>query len=250
LLKRSFEGLGFNQGDYEDTASAALWLECHGLGGLDTVRRAWPRLQKHTQLSVALVTESPGSAVLDAGNASALICGQIVADLVCSYAGPASTGRVELRSCLDCDAQRFVCLAQIDAHAAYPLFERYPATGAVPETPSALVVAWRPGALAAQDLAETGIAAPGNAACQARITPDEFRDRYDGAVMHGLSIDTSTLAILTAAADNVLVEATERSRQGETRGAHTSRSTFRHGRSIGARLRSAAASCWFSSLWR
>jgi hypothetical protein len=51
LLKRSFEGLGFNQGDYEDTASAALWLECHGLGGLDTVRRAWPRLQKHTQLS-------------------------------------------------------------------------------------------------------------------------------------------------------------------------------------------------------
>lgn len=235
MLKRSFEGLGFNQGDYEDTASAALWLECHGLGGLGTVRRAWPRLQKHKQLSVALVTESPGSAVLDAGNASALICGQIVADLACSYAGPASTGRVELRSCLDCDAilpatvscagrgfnalaqwndQRFVCLAQIDAHAAYPLFERYPATGTVPETPSALIVAWRPGALAAQDLAETGIAAPGNAACQARVTPDEFRGRYDGAVMHGLSIDTSTLAILTAAADNVLVEATERSRQG------------------------------------
>jgi hypothetical protein len=99
LLKRTFEGLGYVTGDCVDAAAACIWMETHGLNGLALVSETWSRLCNSSELVTQVREADAGNMLIDANDASLLVCGHKVSEIVLAAALDSNTGRVELLNC-------------------------------------------------------------------------------------------------------------------------------------------------------
>jgi LDH2 family malate/lactate/ureidoglycolate dehydrogenase len=233
LLKRSFEGLGYQQGEYEDAAAAAVWLEARGMNGIEMIVSAWPRLESGPGNRVELTNSACDIPTLEANACNLAFCGRAAADLAFAATEESHIGRIEVRRCQDCIA----IFPSLDFYAAQGLY--------------AIAHWYKDGVL------HIGVAQPQQPGCDYCCieTPDddgadrltvsfsrdgekilamafelaggdsqyhngikvhssEMQAHYNKAIANGMTINTDTVNMLTAAADRVLVEATEQSRLG------------------------------------
>ncbi len=235
LLKRSFEGLGYCQGDYEDAAAAVVWLESRGMNGLDIIASTWPRLKSGVGIEVSFIADETGAEVLNANDSSVALCGRMVTDLVCAATVDKGYARIEL---LNCHGRRSilpslaVCasrglhaiahwndrnnlyLSSINAHESTPDLWRIPrqADDLSPATSLAIVCSdsWQP----IETLATSLAGDHSGTRMESWLISNDMQVRYDSTIRHGLRIDPDLIRRLTTAADTVLVEATEQSRLG------------------------------------
>jgi len=99
LLKLAFEGLGFDQGDYENAAKLVTYAEMWGLGGLEVLARALvgPSLRQHQPVQV--LQEDHHSAVIDGQDLSSLLCLRSAADLAYVKCLSSPVGKVMITRC-------------------------------------------------------------------------------------------------------------------------------------------------------
>jgi len=99
LCRRAFEGLGFASGDHEDAADMVAWLEQHGLGGVEALRRGLDYLGDNDSARLCRVHDDPSLAVIDAAENSVLVCGSLSADLAYAKARRKGLAVVKLQKC-------------------------------------------------------------------------------------------------------------------------------------------------------
>lgn len=99
LLKLAFEGLGFDQGDYENAAKLVTCAEMWGLGGLEVLARALvgPSLRQHQPVQV--LQEDHHCAVIDGQDLSSLLCLRSAADLAYVKCLSSPMGKVTITRC-------------------------------------------------------------------------------------------------------------------------------------------------------
>jgi LDH2 family malate/lactate/ureidoglycolate dehydrogenase len=99
LCRRAFEGLGFLPGDHEDAADMVVWLQQHGLGGVEALRRGLDHLASEPRRPMARVFEDSALSVLDVRGNSTLLCGGLAVDLVYTQARQRGLGVVRVHNC-------------------------------------------------------------------------------------------------------------------------------------------------------
>jgi hypothetical protein len=234
LLKRSFEGLGYCQADYEDAAAAVVWLEAHGLKGLETIASI-PERAVRLDTSIDISTDESESLVLDAQGGNVVFCGRMAVDLACAKATSEGSGRVELRECHGreailpslplCSARGLNAVAcwsdkngltvsSIKAPQRAPEL-RCLRRGANDKTEdTALVVVCSKDPEEIDAIASKFIGTDCETRTSAKIASGDMLKCYDQTIRNGLLVDMSFVRRLMTAAEAVLVEASERSRLG------------------------------------
>lgn len=101
LCRRAFEGLGFASGDHEDAADMVVWLEQHGLGGIDALSRGLDCLAEGHQAQMQRIFDDSSIGVIDAAENSVLVCGSLGADLAYTRARRKGLAVVKLQNCRD-----------------------------------------------------------------------------------------------------------------------------------------------------
>lgn len=134
LIKRAFEGIGYGPGDYEDAAQMVVWLESHGLGGLNELQRGLPYLTKRACTPVTLAYEEASLSVIDGGGNSVLSCGALAVDMAYTKARRFGYGMVQLRNChnrkliverlVNCSLRGMSCVVHWQ-NGSNPLIEHY-----------------------------------------------------------------------------------------------------------------------------
>lgn len=81
LCRRAFEGLGFHAGDHDDAADMVVWLQQHGLGGVEALRKGMDYLARNDRSAMSRPFEDTSLAVIDGASNSVLVCGSLAADL-------------------------------------------------------------------------------------------------------------------------------------------------------------------------
>ena len=99
-LRRCFEAAGYFVGNYEDAANMILWLEKHGLGGLEELQRALPyiNVDRDKPLSTVIYEDST-SAIIDSNDRSALNCIASAVDLAHAKALESGIATVTVHNC-------------------------------------------------------------------------------------------------------------------------------------------------------
>jgi LDH2 family malate/lactate/ureidoglycolate dehydrogenase len=121
-LRKAFEALGFQPGDYYDAADMVVWLGTHGFDGFDRLLSVLNYLNTTSPSHADLIEEKEGNFVLDGNETSILLCGSEAVDLARSYAIQGSSARVEVINCYNRTfiLQRLIKAAQRDlAFLAY-----------------------------------------------------------------------------------------------------------------------------------
>jgi len=98
-LKKAFEALGFQPGDYYDAADMVVWLETHGFDGFDRLLEALSYLNTTAPIHADLVEEDAHNSVLDGRGTSVLLCGSEAVDLIRSQVMQGSSAGLELINC-------------------------------------------------------------------------------------------------------------------------------------------------------
>ncbi len=99
LCRRAFEGLGFHAGDHEDAADMVVWLEQHGLGGVDALRRGMDHLATTDRSAMSRPFEDTSLAVIDGAGNSVLVVGSLAADLAYAKARRKGLSVVKVQNC-------------------------------------------------------------------------------------------------------------------------------------------------------
>lgn len=99
LCRRAFEGLGFPAGDHEDAADMAVWLEQHGLDGIEALQQGLAHIDRHGTRALSRTFEDSSLAVIDGCENSILTCGSLAADLVYARARRKGLGVVKVHNC-------------------------------------------------------------------------------------------------------------------------------------------------------
>ena len=81
-LKKAFEALGFEPGDYYDAADMVVWLETHGFYGFDRLLSTLAYLNTTGPVYADLIQEDKHNFVLDGKGTSILLCGSEAVDLI------------------------------------------------------------------------------------------------------------------------------------------------------------------------
>ena len=98
-LKKAFEGLGFQPGDYHNAADMVVWLETHGFDGFSRLEAALAYLNTTAPIHADLVQEDAHNSVLDGRGTSILLCGSEAVDLIRSQVVQGSGAGLELINC-------------------------------------------------------------------------------------------------------------------------------------------------------
>jgi len=99
LCRRAFEGLGFPPGEHEDAADMVVWLEQHGLHGVDVLWRGLDHLVGASAGTIERQFEDSSVAVIDGGGSSVLLSGGLAADLVYAKARRKGLAVVKIQNC-------------------------------------------------------------------------------------------------------------------------------------------------------
>ncbi|MDV2116872.1 DUF3726 domain-containing protein [Alcaligenes faecalis] len=100
VLRRCFEATGYFVGNYEDAANMILWLEKHGLNGLEELTRALPYIdQDNARPLSTVIYEDSTSAIIDSHGRSALNCIAASVDLAHAKALAQGVATVTVHNC-------------------------------------------------------------------------------------------------------------------------------------------------------
>ncbi len=229
-LKKAFEGLGFQPGDYQNAADMVVWLQTHGFDGFDRLQSALASLNITGPTHAALVQEDEHSTVLDGKDSSILLCGSEAIDLLVAQVMQGSGALLQLNNCYNRTfiLQRLIKASQrnvafiaywrqddhcvkvsVAARASLPEYHNFAMTE--PLEPQSLTV------LAGMDLA----AIEQQFAAQFKLGPllktyteAQMTACYLDSVEQGIEIDEALWQMLEALITRILVESTESSRAG------------------------------------
>lgn len=234
-LRRCFEATGYFVGNYEDAANMILWLEKHGLNGLTELQRALPFINDDRDKPLSnVVYEDSTSAIIDSNGRSALNCIAASVDLAHAKALESGIATVTVHNChnrmfilkalTDCGRRGISVAAYwrngsqtVTEHtAAIKAGDRYPSyseaittLGHSAEDKQALTIVCS----SRVDLTSSLQQSKGNR--QARhISAAEVECNKEQSVDHGIQIDDVLWAEINRIGEGVLVENSERSRQG------------------------------------
>jgi len=99
-LRRCYEASGYFVGNYEDAANMILWLEKHGLDGLEELKRALPFITADRDKPLSkVVYEDSTSAIIDSNGRSALNCIAASVDLAHAKALESGIATVTVHNC-------------------------------------------------------------------------------------------------------------------------------------------------------
>ena len=98
-LKKAFEALGFEPGDYYDAADMVVWLETHGFYGFDRLLSALAYLNTTGPVYADLIQEDKHNFVLDGKGTSILLCGSEAVDLIRAEVTKGKNAGLELINC-------------------------------------------------------------------------------------------------------------------------------------------------------
>lgn len=98
-LKKAFEALGFQPGDYYDAADMVVWLETHGFYGFDRLLAVLAYLNTTVPTHADLVQEDMHNFVLDGKGTSVLLCGSEAVDLIRAQVMKGACAGLELANC-------------------------------------------------------------------------------------------------------------------------------------------------------
>lgn len=235
LCRRAFEGLGFHAGDHEDAADMVVWLEQHGLGGVDALRRGLDYLADNSLLAMDRAFEDPSLAVIDAAGNSVLVCGSTAADLAYAKARRKGLSVVKVRDCYNrilmlgylarC-ARRGMNLMAFWRNSEDPkVVEQVVSIRAYEEYPTLLLYEIEdPDDTLTRNRSVTLIASPHFSMLQALypdpeeatllqvLGPEDFRRQSTHVLDHGMEVDEDLWRRLKDLSALTLVEATEDSR--------------------------------------
>lgn len=235
LLKRSFEGLGYQQGEYEDAATATVWLEARGMNGIEMITTHWSRFETGSQNQIKLTDPVHAQAALDANDRSVAFCGRVATDLAIAAAGDSAIGRIDIQQCHDCEAilPSLEHCANQGLHAiAYWADDNGLHIGvAIPEQPGCDYCCVPKSAESRVTSQHLSISCSGDGEKIRAIVSEltggdteyekgikvrstDMQKAYEATIANGMTVDIGAVKTLTAAADQVLVEATEQSRLG------------------------------------
>ncbi|MFN2099657.1 DUF3726 domain-containing protein [Altererythrobacter sp. MF3-039] len=234
LLRRVFEAIFGKSCDYEAMAEQIAWLECHGLGGFDLLCACLNRLDNEEHPSDGLLIEasSADSVVndLDAGGASLLCFGDVLADLLVARCADRESCRVKIANLREGQAiiPQLHRMALAGRFAAARITNPSNGTSWYAHVSSS---AFLPVLSGFQETKDCGALVSLNVVCAANehalqeamnsldpqwpeptITPGQLADCNADCLRNGIPV--SDLAALNAVADRILVEATEDSRRG------------------------------------
>lgn len=100
-LKKAFEALGFEPGDYYDAADMVVWLQTHGFYGFDRLQAALSYLNTNAPTHAELVREDESTFVLNGKGTSILLCGSEAVNLVTSRAIEGGTVSLDVVNCFN-----------------------------------------------------------------------------------------------------------------------------------------------------
>lgn len=235
LLRRTFEALYSHDADYEYSADVILWLEARGLGGIGTLAGALQDMR--IAVTPRLTLDKPKRCCIDAGGASLLALAASAIDIALAQSAVEHDCHVSIvngrQPLAIVPAVAGCALSNVAAAAAWydksanRLHRvRAPAASAQPDYTILVPEGSPPWAhndielfVATNDALMLELAGrhpmfsePGRHVTE--ITADEFRQRYELSVNHGIAVSDANYQALSAVANRVLVEATEESRRG------------------------------------
>lgn len=234
-LRRCFEATGYFVGNYEDAANMILWLEKHGLDGLGELRRALPYIDLDSDKPLSTVVyEDSTSAIIDSNGRSALNCIAAAVDLAHAKALESSLSTVTVHNChnrkfvlkalTDCGRRGISVVAYwqngsrtVTEHtAAIRAGERYPsyseATTSLqgePDERQTLTIICS----SRVDLNSSLQQSRGNRNAR-HVSPQQLALNKEHSVDQGIEIDADLWDEINRIGTGILVENTERSRQG------------------------------------
>lgn len=234
-LRRCFESAGYFVGNYEDAANMVLWLEKHGLKGLEELKRALPYIGLDADKPLSTVVyEDSTSAIIDSNGRSALNCIAASVDLAHAKALESGIATITVHNChnrmfalkalTDCGRRGISVTAYWqngsktvkEYAAAIKAGERYPsfseaATTLVtsPDEPQALTIVCS----SRVDLAGSLQRSKGNRNAR-YMSPELLAENKEYIIDNGIEIDEPLWAEINRLGAGILVENSERSRQG------------------------------------
>lgn len=236
LCRHAFQGLGFPAGDHEDAADMVVWLEQHGLDGIETLRGGLDHIHSRDDHSLSRIFEDSSLAVINAHGNSILTCGSLAADLVYTRARRKGLAVVKVQEChnrklmlgyLARCARRGMSMMAFWRNSQAPLVtEQVVSIRAWEEYPTLLLyqVEDRDDRLT-RNHSVTLIASPHFAMLQSLhpgpeeatllqvLGPEDFEQQSRRVWSEGLEVDEELWARLKALADRMLVEESEESRR-------------------------------------
>lgn len=234
LLRRVFEALYGKSCDYEAMAEQIVWLECHGLGGLDLLRTCLTRLDQEERpvdgILIVPFAEGGSSINVDAGGASLLCIGDLLADLLISRCAEQDRCKIEIADLLEGQAivpqlsrmARAGCLAagritnlddgtrwyaHVSGSSHLPVLSGWEGARDCGERVSLSMLC-----STNEDSLRQAMTALDPNWPEPTISPGELANSYSDSLDKGITV--GDLAAFNAIADRVLVEATEESRRG------------------------------------
>ena len=235
LLKRAFEGAGWTHGRYEDAAFAVWWIEAHGLNWLTRLADNWPRIDRAaTAVPELIQAHAPGS-VIDAAGASLLHCGSNSVDLVYANACSEPLATLETRRCVDriliipslttlatrganalarWYADDVLHVVTIKSDESFPTYTRYelPESRDIVDSSLFLTCSRNVDGLNHYYRNVSKLAEVYNVLHT--LSAEQLGRNANNSKANGIDVSDEAISLLNQAADRVLVEATEQSRQG------------------------------------
>ena len=234
LLKRVFEGIFNRSCDFEALAHQIVWLERHGLGGMDLLRGCVDHLADHDTASVEMEPTPDGDDVeiicVDAQGSSLLCIADMIADLTISRCAAHGACHIEVTNvhereailpqlCRIRNSGFYVGTQSSEDNGDAISFARIVGDTALPE-----LFGWNPSAQGRASGTLSLVAASSKAGLISglgnrwkewpapEITPAILDDRYQTNLNNGIVV--GDLSYLNKIAERVLVEASDASRQG------------------------------------
>ncbi|GAA3560106.1 DUF3726 domain-containing protein [Marinobacter xestospongiae] len=234
-LRRCLEATGYFVGNYEDAANMVLWLEKHGLNGLQEFEMALPYIghDRDKPLS-SVVYEDSTSAIIDSHDRSALNCIAASVDLAHAKALESGIATITVHNChnrrfilkalTDC-GRRGISVAAYWRNGSHTVMEhtaairagqRYPSYSeaktsldTTPEDHQALTIICS----SRVDLTSSLQESDGNREVFT-ISPEQVARNKRKSIHQGLSIDEELWSQINRIGAGVLVENSEHSRLG------------------------------------
>jgi LDH2 family malate/lactate/ureidoglycolate dehydrogenase len=229
-LKKAFEALGFQPGDYYDAADMVVWLETHGFYGFDRLLAVLAYLNTTAPVHAELVQEDVHNFVLDGKGTSVLLCGSEAVDLIRAQVMKGACAGLELTNCYNRTfiIQRLIKAAQrnlafvaywrqldccvkvsVKPGAVLPEYQTFTMLDVI--DPQSLIIFCGKSIEAIEDqyAAELEFGTLVDT-----FSTQEMTDSYRNSVEEGIEIDESLWETLDKLVARVLVESTDSSRAG------------------------------------
>ena len=230
VLKKAFEALGFQPGDYYDAADMVVWLQTHGFYGFDRLQTALDYLDTNAPLHADLSREDETNFVLDGKGTSVLLCGSEAVNLLMSKAIGGRAVSLDVVNCFNRSfimqrliiatrrhlsyiaywrQQDYVVKVTVDSGADLPIYQRFNQASHLQEQSLRLLAGPSLESIAAEYSEELALGDEVDV-----FSAADMRQSYKESIEYGIEIDEKLWSALEALSSKILVESTEQSRAG------------------------------------